>query len=197
MTLVIDTSDISDVSAAVIAATLTTGGTPEGATARMTAALQNIGPDIAIGSPAEDGEVEGDNATVKGAIFDYNGVAEATLAVDGGTPIDLGADGSMATIWISEVLDDLDEGEHTIVISATDTLGVSSEVEITFDIVAADGGADMLAWGLAALGWIIAVVALVLVVKYKPKKEIETGLVEAPEDEPVLEPELLDEPKTE
>jgi len=55
----------------------------------------------------------------------------------------------------------------------------------------------MLAWGLAALGWIIAVVALVLVVKYKPKKEIETGLVEASEDEPVLEPELLGEEKTE
>ncbi len=198
VTLVIDTSDISDVSAATIAATLTTGGTPEGATARMTAALRNIGPDIAIGSPTEDGEVEGDNATVRGAIFDYNGVAVATLTVDGGTPISLGADGSTATVWISEVLDDLDEGEHTIVISATDTLGASSEEEITFTIVeGADGGADMLAWGLAAIGWIIAVVALVLVLKYKPKKEIETGLVEAPEDEPVLEPELLDEPKTE
>ena len=196
MTLVIDTSGISDVSAAIIAATLTTGGTPEGATARMTAALQNIGPDIAIGSPTEDGEVT--NTTVRGAIFDYNGVAEATLTVDGGTPISLvGAEGSMATIWISEALEDLEEGEHTIVISATDTLGVSSEEEITFTLVAADGGADMLAWGLAALGWIIAVVALVLVVKYKPKKEIETGLVEAPEDEAVLEPELLEEEKTE
>ena len=103
----------------------------------------------------------------------------------------------MATIWISEALEDLEEGEHTIIISATDTLGISSEEEITFTFVAADGGADMLAWGLAALGWIIAVVALVLVVKYKPKKEIETGLVEAPEDEPVLEPELLGEEKTE
>ena len=192
MTLVIYTSGISDVSAAVIAATLTTGGTPEGATARMTAALQNIGPDIAIGSPTEDGEVT--NTTVRGAIFDYNGVAVATLALDGGTPISLEI--TKGTVWISEVLEDLDEGEHTIVISATDTLGASSEEEITFTLVeAADGGADILAWGLAALGWIIAVIALVLVVKYKPKKEVETGLVEAPEDEPVLESELLEEEK--
>ena len=194
-TMVVDTSNIANAPAALIAISLATGGAPEGTTAKMMIAVKNSGPEIGITSPAADGEVTGPDATVTAAVYDNNGIATVTLKVDEETPISVSVTAESVAAAISEILEDVGEGEHTVTIVATDSLGISSEAEVTFKVV--DAVSSTLAWVVAALGWIIAVVALVLVVKYKPKKEIETGLVEAPEDEPVLEPELLGEEKTE
>jgi hypothetical protein len=194
-TMVVDTSDIADSPAALIAISLATGGAPEGTTAKMMIAVKNSGPEIGITSPAADGEVTGPDATVTAAVYDNNGIATVTLTVDAETPVSVSVTAGSVEAAISEVLEEIGEGEHTVTIVATDSLGISSEAEVTFTVV--DAVSSTLAWVVTALGWIIAVVALVLVVKYKPKKEIETGLVEAPEDEPVLEPELLGEEKTE
>jgi ABC-type transport system substrate-binding protein len=174
-TVAIDTSNIADASAAFLAASLYTGGAPEGGTARVMVALVNEAPTIDITGPSADADVVGPNATVTAGIYDANGIAEATLVVDGGTPIDLVAtEGSMA-IAVSEVLAALADGEHTVTISATDSLGISSEAEVTFNTVPAEettAGADMLAWGLAAAGWIVAAVVLVfLVLKMRKPKE--------------------------
>ncbi len=196
-TMVVDTSNIEDAPAALVAISLATGGAPEGSTAKMMIAVKNLGPEIVITSPAADGEVLGRNATLTASIYDNNGIASATMSLDNGTDIDLTVTAGSVAAAISETLEDLEEGEHTIVISATDSLGVSSEMEVDFTFEAAAEGGSILAWGLAAIGWIIAVVALVFVMKYRPKKVPETGLVEPPEDEPVLEPELLGEEKTE
>jgi hypothetical protein len=85
-------------------------------------------------------------------------------------------------VALSEALSDVDDGEHTVTVSATDMLGVSSEAEVTFTVVAAgdgedDGGADMLAWGLAAIGWIVAVVLLVLMFMRTRKPKAESPMV--------------------
>ena len=172
-TVAVDTSGIEDATAAFLAVSLITGGAPEGGTARVMVALMNEAPEIEITGPAADAEVEGPNATVTGGIFDANGIAEATLVVDGGTPIDLVVTEGSIAIAVSEVLSDLAEGEHTVTISATDSLGISSEAEMSFTLVAAEeAGADLLAWGLAAAGWIVAAVVLVfLVLKMRKPKE--------------------------
>ena len=164
-TFVVDTSGIADATAAFVAASVATGGTPEGGTARVMVALMNEAPTIDITGPEADAEVTGPNATVTGGIFDANGIAEATLVVDGGTPIDLVVTEGSIAIAVSEVLSGLDEGEHTVTISATDSLGISSEAEMSFTLVAAEeAGSDMLAWALAAAGWIVAAVVLVFLV---------------------------------
>ncbi|MCJ2532431.1 MAG: ABC transporter substrate-binding protein [Candidatus Thermoplasmatota archaeon] len=194
-TMVVDTSNIEDAPAALVAISLATGGAPEGTTAKMMVAMENSGPEIGITSPATDGEVVGPDATVTAAVYDNNGIATVTLKVDEEDSVNVNLTAGSVAAAISEVLEDVGDGEHTVTIVATDSLGISSEEEVTFTVVKAVS--STLAWVVAALGWIIAVVALILVVKYKPKKEIETGLVEAPEDEPVLEPERLEEEKTE
>jgi hypothetical protein len=185
VTLAVDTSAIADASAAFLAVSLITGGAPEGGSARIMVALMNEAPSIDITGPAADAEVEGPDATITGGIFDANGIAEATLVLDDGTPIDLVVtDGSIA-IAVSEVLADLDEGEHTVTIEATDSLGISSEAEVTFTLVAADdGGADLLAWGIAGIGWVIVAVLLVMILlKMRKPKSAEPAATPAPEEE--------------
>jgi len=169
----LDTSGISGTMAAMISVNAVTGGDLyEAATARTMIAAANAAPAISVLTPEADAEVVG-NVSVLGSIFDANGIAEATIAVDGGTPVALtGTEG--ATVWdIADVLGALDDGEHTVVVYANDTLGVSSELEVAFTTSTADtgGGADVLAWGLAAVGWIIAAVVIVLLLMKKPKAQ--------------------------
>jgi ABC-type transport system substrate-binding protein len=185
MTLGVDTSGIADATAAFLAISLVTSGAPEGGTCRVMVALMNEAPSIEITGPAASAEVEGPNATVTGGIFDANGIAEATLVVDDGTPIDLVVTEGSIAIAVSEVLAGLTEGEHTVTISATDSLGISSEAEVTFTLVAEDeGGADLLAWGLAAVGWIIVALLVVLILlKMRKPKSAEPEPVAAPEAE--------------
>jgi peptide/nickel transport system substrate-binding protein len=186
-TLVVDTSEISDAPAAVVAISLATGGTPEGATARMMVAVQNMGPAIEITWPADDGEVEGPDAALTAAVLDFNGIDTVTVQVDDETPIDVSVTAGAMGVAVSEVLEDIGEGEHTVTVSATDSLGVSSEAEVTFTVVKATGETDMMAWAVAAIGWIIAAVVLVVLLM-KMRKPKEPSPV-AMEEEPVASPE--------
>ncbi|UCE90909.1 MAG: Ig-like domain-containing protein [Methanobacteriota archaeon] len=192
-TMVIDTSGIEDASAALIAISLATGGAPEGAAARMMIAVMNMGPEIEITAPAADGEVVGPDAMVTASVYDNNGIAMVTLKVDEEAAVNLTVTAGSVAAAISEILEDIGEGEHTVVITAADSLGVSSQATVDFTVVEGDGEADMLAWGLAAIGWIVAaIVLLLLVMKMRPKKP-----AEAPSEEEMEEPEpMMSEPET-
>jgi len=157
-TFVIDTSGIANAEAALIAAGITTGGTPEAGTARMVIAVKNMAPEIELSSPIADGETS--LAEVMGMIYDSNGIASATLALDDGSASALTVTAGSKAVVVSHALEDLATGEHTIVITATDSLGVSSETTVTFTLT--DGGTDLLPWIIAAVGWIVAAVVIVM-----------------------------------
>ena len=196
---VVDTPGVEDAEAALMAISLTTGGAPEGSSAKMMVALQNIGPEVEITAPAADGEVVGPDATITAAVHDSNGIATVTLKLDTDAAMNLSVDVGSVAAAISEVLEDIGEGEHTVVITATDSLGISSQATVDFTVVAGedgDGEADMLAWGLAALGWIVAAIAIVLLVmKMRPKKPAADLSEEAELEEPEPEPEPIPEPE--
>jgi peptide/nickel transport system substrate-binding protein len=190
-TIVVDTSGIEDAAAAMVSLTLATGGAPEGCTAKVMVAVQNMGPDVEITAPTADGELEGPDPTVTGAAYDMNGIARITLQVDDETPMNLTLTAGSEAVAISKVLEDVGEGEHTLTVVATDSLGVSSEVEVTFTVVKGAGEADMLAWAVAAIGWIVAAVVLVLLLMKmrKPKESSPVAMEEiAPAPEPEEEP---------
>lgn len=181
-TFAIDTSGVADAAGALIAATVSTGGTPEGATARVSVALQNLAPVIAVTAPVADGELEGPDATITGTISDGNGIAKATLVIDDGTPINLVVTAGSLAIAVSELIEGLDKGEHTLTVFANDTLGVSSETDVTFTVVSAAGGGDAtMAWIVAAVGWIVA--ALVLVFLLLKMRKPAGAAPEAPAEE--------------
>jgi hypothetical protein len=146
-----------------------------------------MGPAIEITWPADDGEVEGPDAALTAAVLDFNGIDTVTVQVDDETPIDVSVTAGAMGVAVSEVLEDIGEGEHTVTVSATDSLGVSSEAEVTFTVVKATGETDMMAWAVAAIGWIIAAVVLVVLLM-KMRKPKEPSPV-AMEEEPVASPE--------
>jgi hypothetical protein len=160
----IDTSELSDVAAAFVAVDLTTGGSHEASNARAMVAVVNAAPSVVVSVPAGDEEIFGDNVTVLGSVYDLNGLATATLTVDAGTAIDiLDADGA-TTLLISRALEGLSEGEHTVTITATDSLGQETEVEVTFTYGGEEAGTSMLPWIVAAIGWIVAAVLVVFII---------------------------------
>ena len=186
-TFAIDTSELSSVAAGFVAVDLTTGGTYESSSARTMVAVVNHAPTVAVSVPGDDEEVVGPNATVLGSVYDMNGLAAATLAVDGGTPIDLLDSEGATVVLISEVLAGLAEGEHTVVVSATDSLGQDSEVTVTFTLLAeaeddGDGETDMLPWILVAVLAVVAVILAVLLIM-KMRKPASPETAEAPEEE--------------
>ena len=196
-TMIVDTSEIADASAALVSISLATGGAPEGAGAKMMVAVQNMGPEVEITSPATDGEVTGPDATITAAVYDNNGIATVTVKLDDEAATNVTVTAGSVAAAISKVLEDIGDGEHTVTITAVDSLGISSQATVTFTVVEGDGeGADMLAWGLAAVGWIVAAVVLALMVmKMRPKKPAAAPSEELEPGEPELEP--LPEPEEE
>jgi len=77
-----------------------------------------------------------------------------------------------------------------VTVSATDALGQESEVAVTFTLVAEDtGGTDSLPWIVAAIGWIVAAVVLVvLFMKMKKPAGPKPEAVEESEPEEMPEP---------
>lgn len=156
----IDTTDSEDVRAAFIAAEIETAGTYEASTARIMLAAVNEAPVVTVSAPADDEEVVGGDVTVRGGAFDMNGLATLTMSVDGGTAIDLLADEGVSSVVISRLVEDLSEGEHTVSVVGTDSLGVSTESEVTFTVVGEES--NIMAWAIAGIGWAVAVVLLVV-----------------------------------
>ena len=186
---VVDTSNIENATSAFVSIAVVTGGAPEGATAKIMVAVKNSGPDIEISTPEADGELEGPDPTVSGAVYDLNGIATVTLQVDGDTPMTVPLTAGSPAVTIAEVLEDIDEGDHTLTVVATDSLGVESEMEVAFTVVSGDGGeSSALAWALAAVGWIVAAVVLVMffMKMRKPSGPSPAEAEEPVEEEPVL-----------
>jgi hypothetical protein len=179
VTFAIDTSDSEDVRAAFIAAEVTTAGAYEASTARVMLAAVNDAPAVAVSAPGEDEEVVGGDVTVRGSAFDMNGLSALTMSVDGGSAIDLLDEDGASTVVISRLVEDLGEGEHTVAVVATDSLGVATESEVTFTVVGEES--SMLAWIVAGIGWAVAVVLLVVLLM-KMRKPAAPAAEAAPEE---------------
>jgi uncharacterized membrane protein len=117
--------------------------------------------------------------TVRGSAFDMNGLSALTMSVDGGSAIDLLDEDGASTVVISRLVEDLGEGEHTVAVVATDSLGVATESEVTFTVVGEES--SMLAWIVAGIGWAVAVVLLVVLLM-KMRKPAAPAAEAAPEE---------------
>jgi hypothetical protein len=175
----IDTSDSGDAVAALIAAELETGGTYEASTARVMVAVMNEAPAVTVSAPGEDEDVVGGDVTVRGSAFDSNGLTTVTLSVDGGAAISLPVVSGSLSAVVSRLVENLDKGEHTVTLVATDAFGVSSESEVTFTVVGE--ASNTMIWAIAGIGWAVAVVLLVLMV-LKMRKPSEGAPEAAPEE---------------
>jgi len=135
------------------------------------------------------------NLTVN--VFDLNNLAAVRVVVDGVTTNLVIADGSAPNRSVFNPADTLKTyeatmsnlalGAHTVVVNATDALGVSSEETFTFTVVEADedgGGADTLVLAIGIIGWIVAAIVIVLLLmktrKPKPAAEPEMAPAETP-----------------
>jgi hypothetical protein len=181
-TVFVDPADVLDALAAFVAVEVSTGGIYESSSAKAMLAVYNLAPTVSLSVPDADEEVVGPNATVLGSVYDMNGLAAATLTVDGGTPIDLLDEAGATTVAIEEVLADLAEGEHTVVVSATDSLGQESEVSVTFTLVAEEEAeTDMLPW-IVAIAMLVVAVILAVLLLMKMRKPAAPEAVEEPEE---------------
>lgn len=164
------------------------GGGYELALAPMTVTLQNAGPLItaALSSPGASGAKfeSGSNVTLAGSVWDIDGLSSVSFKLDTGTaqiipgPA-LGAYGNEIRT-VSQVMDDLARGDHTVRVNATDALGVSNELTLTFSVVK-KAGADMVAWGAAIVGWVAAAALAVLMLLKRPRaQKPEVGAMEEP-----------------
>ena len=155
------------------------------ATAKI--ALQNMAPSVFV-TMTKQGTTEaivsggsivlGTNLSVTANAFDANGLQAASIVVDGtSTVIPGAASGTFGDQQRSYtvVLTGLSLGSHTVTVNATDALGVMSESAYTFEVVeSTDTGddTDSTLWiVLAAVGWIVAAIAIVLLLMktMKPK----------------------------
>jgi hypothetical protein len=183
----VDPTDVMDAAAAFVAVEISTGGLYESSSAKAMLAVFNAAPTVSVSVPVAGVEVVGPNASVLGTVYDMNGLAAATLIVDSGTPIDLLAADGATSISISEVLAGLAEGEHTVVVSATDSLGQESDVSVTFTLVGEEEAeSSMLPWIVAiALLVVVVILAVLLLMKMrKPAGAAPEGIEEAEEPAP-------------
>jgi peptide/nickel transport system substrate-binding protein len=192
VTFVLDTGGISLAKGAFIPLQAKAGGPGyDVALAKMTVAAMNAAPSIDVGYPVADAvDVDGSNVVVAGSVYDSNGIQSVKISVDGGTAETLtGTAGGMS--WnIALVVGELADGEHTVSVNATDSLGVFSKMDVTFTTVMPDtggGDADMLAWGIAIVGWVVAAAVIVLMLVKKPKEPRPSGMV-LPETESIGSP---------
>jgi peptide/nickel transport system substrate-binding protein len=72
-------------------------------------------------------------------------------------------------------LGNLSDGNHTVTVTAVDGLGVSTEMSMTFNVktvtapVTPKAKTDIVPWVIAAIGWIVAVLVLVMMMMRRPK----------------------------
>ncbi|MBN1677134.1 MAG: hypothetical protein JW880_01205 [Candidatus Thermoplasmatota archaeon] len=204
----VDTEPLENTRAAFMTVQLKTGGAGyDLSLAKMKIPLRNLAPSIVATMAVGDtntavlsgGEVEeGQNVTISVMVFDLNNLQSARVVVDGVTTNLEILSGEVASRdaynptdtmkHFSAVLSDLEGGSHTIVVNATDALGVSSEQTITFTVVEPEEeGVSSLWLYLAIAGWVVAAIVIVLLVMKmrKPKAEVEM----APAEEPPKPPE--------
>ncbi|GAB2452741.1 hypothetical protein GCM10027062_36790 [Nocardioides hungaricus] len=90
-----------------------------------TVEVDNTGPEITIGAPADGRDYATGEFVVDASASDVNDVAELALTIDG-EPVENGQ---------TVTADDLPDGDHTLVARATDTLGNESVRRVSFRTV--------------------------------------------------------------
>jgi hypothetical protein len=173
----IDTSQMGAVKAAYI----TVSGSAAGAgftiaSCQLAVPMRNPGPSVYVGSPVGD-KVDSANVTLQGSASSPLGFASVKVKLDNEatqTVVDTTAATSVALTYD---FGELDSGEHTIVVNATDALGVSTEKTVTFTV--SKGGTDVLPWAIAGIGWILLVVVVVMMMMKGRKPKAETMAPEA------------------
>lgn len=150
------------------------------ASAALALAVRNPGPTITVGGPLGT-KVAAANVTLNGVVYDAVGVQSVKVKLDGGSSISLTGPANGVTWEITHAFGKLAKGDHTMVINATDSLGVSAEKTVTFTVAA--GPSNVLGWGIAAVGWILfVIVAVWAMMKMRgPKPETMGPTPEAPE----------------
>jgi hypothetical protein len=168
----VDTSAMQGIKAALVNVSASTAGSGFSvAAAQLMFAVRNPGPTISVGAPLGT-KVNGANVTLEGSATDPLGFTSVKVKLDGGASVTLSDQTSATTVSLSHSFGKLSSGAHTIVVNATDALGVSTEKTVSFTVE--KGKMDILAWSIAAIGWILFVVVAVMMMMRmrKPKPEM-------------------------
>ena len=162
--------------------------------------LQNVGPQISVGLAAAKGAGgmvfdKGANVTLSGGVFDMVGMNSTNLKVDTGaaqtiTATPVGAGNKIWTLQ-ANLGAALATGTHTVLINATDSLGVSNTLTLNFEVKEHKATSTLLPWVVAVIGWILfAVVLVMMMMARRPKATPEFGAgvpeVEKPEEAPKM-----------
>jgi len=170
----IDTSQMGPVKAAFISVV----GSAAGAgytisSCQLAVPVRNPGPVISVGAPLGT-KVDGANVTLQGSATSPLGFTSVKVKLDTQATLTLVGETSATTVSLTKAFGELAEGDHTIVVNATDALGVSTEKTVTFTVAKAGAATSVLPWAIAAIGWILfVIVAVMLMMKgRKPKEEL-------------------------
>jgi len=119
-------------------------------------------------------KVNGDNVSLEGSATSPLGFTSVKVKLDTQATLTLVGETSATTVSLTKAFGELAEGDHTIVVNATDALGVSTEKTVTFTVAKAGAATSVLPWAIAAIGWILfVIVAVMLMMKgRKPKEEL-------------------------
>jgi ABC-type transport system substrate-binding protein len=136
-----------------------------------------------MGADGSGGTKLNGNQTISlfGSVSDEWGLKYVNMSIDGAAaqPVPGPAFGSVddKSRDLSRSLGNLSDGNHTVTVTAVDGLSVSWEKTITFNVktqtvtppVEPKTKTDIVPWVIAAIGWIVAVLVLVMMMMRKPK----------------------------
>jgi hypothetical protein len=192
----VDAPSIEEARAAYMTLQVKTAGPAlELSLASIKVALQNMEPELLASIVAEGGMIGADPLTVEtgvnvslvGSVYDSNGLWSVYVTVDGGTaqlvpgpnPHQFGSQSRDITRLLGS---SLALGDHSVKVTATDGLNVSSEVTLTFEVVEPEeeAGTNWALVGLAIAGWVVVAVLVVWMLMKRPK----ASAAPAPEEPP-------------
>ena len=189
----VDTSEITGAKAAFLfveAKARGPGYDPSSAVARI--AVKNTPPAVSVLSPAASSTVVGPFVNLTGSVYDMNGIQVVTLKLDTGSATTVTGTAGAVSWDIKKLFENVAAGEHTVRVNATDMLGVSTDVTVTFTVEEPAGAAkktDWVAWGAAIVGWVVAALVLLMWLMRRPKAA-ETGVPEPAKPEEEESPKL-------
>jgi ABC-type transport system substrate-binding protein len=168
-------------------------------TGDATITIRNREPRIEMSVMGADGsggsKLNGNQAiSLVGIVSDEWGLKYVNISLDGGAAqaVPGPAVGSVDATSrdLGRSLGNLTDGNHTVTVTAVDGLGVFTEKSMTFNVktltVTPKAKTDIVPWVIAAIGWIVAVLVLVMMMMRKPKEP--TAMTPA---EPEVAPEEL------
>jgi protocatechuate 3,4-dioxygenase beta subunit len=185
----IDTSQMG----AVRAAYITVSGSAAGpgytiSSCQLQVPVKNPGPVVSVGAPLGT-KVDAENVTLQGSVTSPLGFTSVKAKLDNEATLTLSSATSDTVVALTHSFGKLSSGTHTIVINATDALGVSNEKTVTFTVASEGvlgGESSILPWAVAAIGWILFVIVAVMMMMRgrKPKETMAPGAEEVKEPPP-------------